>query len=349
MNLDYTFEGESYELEIPLEDKSRLTHIAQFPLKNGPETFKFVHIFGIKASSTGKKIVVFWKAEKSGYRLEAVEETQFECQPDEVEKLISLLDEIEELTDLDRGTHVILKKDSPSTEAIIGAIESITTADSEVGREFVIELIRSVSEISAEFDDVWEFDDEIPDEVVDLEYLITRVRAQRALEEFRGLIQRNEEEKEYQDFLENNPWIFGGRYVDNREERHLTRDEEVDFCLETVDGYFDIFEIKRPGHTVMIEDRSHDNFAPSSKVSKAVTQVQSYIAEIEASRDEILRRDKMDILKPRGTVVIGSDISEDEREGLRLYNSFLNQVDVVTYSEVARKGERLIEHYEVTT
>jgi len=96
----------------------------------------------------------------------------------------------------------------------------------------------------------------------------------------------------------------------------------------------------------MVEDRSHDNYRPSADLSEAVSQVENYINEIEASRDGILRRDGLDMLKPRGTVVIGADLNSDEREGLRVYNSFLNRIDVVTYSELARKGERLVEAYQ---
>lgn len=346
MEIEQTFDGEIYEIEVPLEDKDRLRHVAHYPIKDGPRTFKSVNVFDIIASDSGKKVISFWKSRLTDSRLEVEEETNFQCQPDELQRLIALLDNLEEVAGLERGNHVILAKDAPSVEAAKAAIESIESTETEESEELAVELIKSVSEIEPDIDNIEGFADELPDDVVNVEYLISRARARNAIDEFRELIEAEESEQEYQEFLENHPWIFGARYVDNRDERELTRDEEVDFCLETVNGYYDIFEIKRPNHTVMVEDSSHDTYRPSAKLSEAVSQVQHYIKEIEASHSEILRRDGLDVLKPRGTVVIGADLDPDEREGLRVYNSFLTRIDVVTYSELARKGDRLIQAYQ---
>lgn len=346
MEIEQSFDGEIYEIEVPLEDKDRFRHVAHYPIKDGPRTFKSVNVFEVIASESGKKVISFWKSRLTDSRLEVEEETIFQCQPDELQRLIALLDNLEDVAELERGNHVILAKDAPSVEAAKAAIESIESTDTDESEELAVELIKSVSEIEPAIDDIEGFADELPEDVVNVEYLISRARARNAIDKFRGLIESGEPERKYQKFLESHPWIFGARYVDNRDERELTRDEEVDFCLETVNGYYDIFEIKRPDHTVMVEDQSHDNYRPSADLSEAVSQVENYISEIEASRDGILRRDGLDVLKPRGTVVIGTDLDSDEREGLRVYNSFLNRIDVVTYSELARKGERLVEAHQ---
>lgn len=346
MEIEQTFDGETYEIEVPLEDKERLRHVAHYPIKDGPRTFKSVNVFDIIASDSGKKVVSFWKSRLNSDQISVEEETRFQCQSDELKRLVALLDNLEEVANLDRGNHVILPKDAPSVEAAKAAIESIESTNTEESEELAVELIKSVSEIEPGIDDIEGFADELPEDVVNVEYLISRARARNAIEEFRELIEAEEPEQEYQEFLENHPWIFGARYVENRNERELTRDEEVDFCLETVNGYYDIFEIKRPDHTIMVEDTSHDNYRPSADLSEAVSQVENYIKEIEANHGEILRRDELDLLKPRGTVVIGAGLDSDEREGLRVYNSFLNRISIVTYGELARKGERLVEAYQ---
>ncbi|WP_160165589.1 Shedu anti-phage system protein SduA domain-containing protein [Natronobacterium lacisalsi] len=329
-----------------MEDKENLRHVAHYPIKSGPRTYKSVNVFEIKASSSGKKIVSFWKAEKDRYELNVVEERKFECQPDELEKLVALIDNIEEVTDLDRGDYIFLKKDSPSAEAATAAINSIQSADSAEAERLAALLIESVGKVEKDIHDFEEFSDNVSDDIFKVENLVGYARTERAVNKFKGLIQENAVEDEYQDFLEEHPWLFGNRYIEPTENREFTRDEEVDFCLETIDGYYDIFEIKRPGHEVMNYDSSHDTYYPSHRLSKAVAQTENYIKEIEANHGDILRRDGLDLLKPRGTIVIGSDLGSDEKEGLRVFNSYLNRVRVRTYTDIASMGERLLEMYD---
>lgn len=345
MRIEQDFEGETYEIDVRLEDKRNLRHIAHYPIKSGPRTFKSVNVFEVKASTTGKKIVCFWKSKLDDSMLTVEEETQFECQPEELEKLIALIDNLEDICNLDRGDHVILKQNEPSTEAALAAVDSIQSANSDGAEELALKLIKSVGEIAPEAD-LEEVDGELPEEVATVEHLISHARTRNALREFREMVEDEVTESEYQAFLEGNSWIFGHRYVSAREDRQITRDEEVDFCLETVSGYFDIFEIKRPQHTVMVEDTDHDTYKASSKLSEAVAQVENYIKEIEANHGEILRRDGVDMLKPRGNIVIGANLDPEEREGLRIHNTFLNNIRVMTYTELAQMGERLVEVYE---
>lgn len=346
MAIKQDFDGEIYEIDVKLEDKKNLRHIAHYPIKSGPETFKSVNIFGIKASTSGKKIVSFWKSRLAGPgKLNVEEETQFECQPDELERLVALLDNLEEVTELKRGKHIILRKDSPSTQAAVAAVESIKNTDSSEVEDLMIKLIESISDVEANVDDLSKISNSLTDKALHVENLIGHARTQKVVSKFKSLVEENRKEQKYQDFLEEHPWLFGNRYIDKSETRKLTRDEEVDFCLETISGYYDVFEIKRPGDSVVNYDASHDTYYASADLSKAVSQVENYIKEIDASRDEIFRRDKMDVLKPRGTVVIGSNLSTEEREGLQVFNSYLNRVRVMTYSEIVSMGERLIDMY----
>lgn len=137
--------------------------------------------------------------------------------------------------------------------------------------------------------------------------------------------------------------MFGSRYIRDSEKRELTRNSEVDFCLEAASGYYDIFEIKRPKHNVLIEDPSHNGYKPSAKLSEATSQIETYIKEIEEERSDILRHEKIDMLKPRGYIVIGNSLSEEKKEYLRTHNSFMNRIRVLTYSDLIGIAERTIE------
>jgi len=66
MELTHDYDGKTYELKVLNDEKDRLTHLAQLTIKNGPRSFKFVHIFGIKSSNSGKKILSLWKGKSLG-------------------------------------------------------------------------------------------------------------------------------------------------------------------------------------------------------------------------------------------------------------------------------------------
>lgn len=347
MRIEQDFEGEIYEVEVKHEEKDNLTHLAHFPIKSGPRTFKSVNVFQVNASESGKKVVSFWKSRLSSERtLNVEEETQFKCQPDELEKLISVLDSMEDVVDLERGEHIYLKKDSPSSDAAIAAVNSIKDTESDEFEDILLAMLESIGELESEFEDIGSKIDDSIENLLKAENVLGYARTKHTVSEFEELIERNESEYEYQKFLEENPWLFGNKYLSKSDVRKLTRDEEVDFCLETVDGYYDIFEIKKPDHTVMVEDSSHDNYYASSELSKSVSQVENYINHIDKSHDEILARDSLNVLRPRGNIVIGSDLSNDEREGLRIYNNHLSRIRVLTYDEMVEMGYRLCNIYD---
>jgi hypothetical protein len=346
MEIEQDFEGETYEVEVRLEDKDRLRHIAQYPIKNGPRTFKYAHVFEVKASNSGRKIIHFWKSrltEEGSFEVE--EESRFECNQDELEKLAAFLDHIEDIAGLERGEYIFLKKDEPSSRAALAAIDSIKRTESDEVEDIIIKLLHSIGEFEIEEEEIESIGDNLTSDVVDVENLIGQARTKKVVSDFEELISQEKREHAYQEFLEENPWLFGNRYIDLEDTRRLTRDEEVDFCLETVDGYYDVFEIKRPVHSVVEKDRSHDTYYPSSKLSKAVGQVSNYLKYIDNEYPNILSRDGLDMIRPRGNIIIGSDLSEDEIEGLRVYNNHLNRIRVITYDQVVKMGNRLIDVY----
>lgn len=76
MELTHDYDGKTYEVKVLNDEKDKLTHLAQLTIKNGPISFKFAHIFGIKSSNSGKKILSLWKGKKSGDKIKGGEERQ---------------------------------------------------------------------------------------------------------------------------------------------------------------------------------------------------------------------------------------------------------------------------------
>ncbi|WP_276301720.1 Shedu immune nuclease family protein [Halorussus lipolyticus] len=347
MKIEQDFgDGEVYEIDVRLEEKKNLKHISHYPLKSGPKTYKSLNVFSIMAKDEDKYLLSFWKArKKSSKYLNQVDETQFKCEKKEVTRLLDFLENLYELEGLDRGDHVILRKDSPSSEAAASAVEAIKSCDEEL-ESVLLNLIGSLSDMDADISDLDLSENAIEQDAIRAEYAIKHARTKKKLEEFENLISDKKKERKYQSFLEDNPWLFGQEYVTHLDLRELTRDEEVDFCLESVDGYYDVIEIKTPSKTVLVEDGSHDTYKASADLSSAIAQVENYIHQIEANEGDILRRDKIHALKPRGIIVIGDELTDEKRESLRVLNSHLNRITVYTFSDIKRLGERMVSRYE---
>lgn len=339
-------DGEENIIEIVHDGEGRLNHVAHYPLKNGPRTYKSLHIFSVPEKDENQYIVSFWKLRKKEGLLEKDEETEFKCEKNEVTRLLGFLDNLYELEGLERGDHVILKKNSPSAEAAASAIEAVKSCENGVVRDILLELIGSLDELEVDLDELDLSSEAVEQRAIKAEHAIKHARTKAILDEFKEKISSREDEDEYQEYLEENPWLFGQEYVKKLEIREITRNEEVDFCFESVDGFYDIVEIKKPQTRILVEDGSHDTHRASSQLSSAIAQLENYIYRIEQSQGTIAMRDDLKMVKPRGKIVLGDELSSDERESLRVMNSHLNRITIYTFSDIAEIGQRVVDRYE---
>lgn len=350
MQIEQEFDdGKTYHIEVNHSDSGPFTHIAHYPIKSGPRTYKSINVFSIDGKDDDdpeRYHITFWKAKPSRSKyLQSVEETSFQCQKDEVIRLLGFLEEFYELEGLERGEHVIIRKDSPSSKAAASAVQAIKNCES--GTEAVLmSLIGSINEMDVDIDELDLSEEAVEKDAIRAEYAIKHARTRSKLDEFQTLVERAEPEQQYQKFLEDNPWLFGHEYVRRLDIRELTRGDEVDFCMESVDGYYDIIEIKTPEKRVLVEDSSHDTHRASAELSGAIAQVEDYIHSIEANEAQIKLDDDIHMLKPRGIIVIGNGLSKVERESLRILNSHLNRVTIYTFSDIVELGGRMVSRYE---
>jgi hypothetical protein len=351
MIIDQDFgDGEEYKIEINHDDSGPFTHIAHYPIKSGPQTFKSVNIFSIdgKDDDDPERFKInFSKASRSEPEryLKIKQDSEFECKKDEVIKLLDLLDNFYELEGLDRGDHVIIRKNSPSSKAAASAVEAIKNCESEV-EKILLGLIGSINDMDVSPSDLDLSDDKIESEAIKAEYSIKHARTRKKLEEFDRKVDDCLGEQKYQQFLEDNPWIFGHQYIERINIRELTKGDELDFCMKSADGYYDVIEIKTPDKTVMVEDTSHGTYKASSKLSEAIAQIQDYIHSIERNEAEIKIEEDIHAVKPRGIIVIGNNINEEKRNSLRVLNSHLNRIQIYTFSDISEMGSRLVDRYD---
>ena len=166
-----------------------------------------------------------------------------------------------------------------------------------------------------------------------------------ALKELEALIAGEAEERFFQRLLDRNWWMLGGQYVEHIPKRNWTDEENLDMMLKSADRGYDIIELKRSNAEIF--KRHRNKLIVSSEVNDAVNQAAGYISEIERQRDHFLARYEVDLYKVRAKILIGtiSDDDEDAKEkrlSLRMYNSHLHQIEVVTFDGIARISDEII-------
>lgn len=166
-----------------------------------------------------------------------------------------------------------------------------------------------------------------------------------SLNMLRQLMAVQAEEKFFQSLFEKNWWMLGAQYVEHIPKRHWTDEENLDMMLKTADSGYDIIELKRSNAAIFKQHRN--KWIVSSEVNDAVNQAASYISEIERQRDHFISRYKTDLYKVRAKVIIGTiDDSEDgndeKRLALRMYNSHLQNIEVITFDGIVRICDQII-------
>lgn len=155
-------------------------------------------------------------------------------------------------------------------------------------------------------------------------------------------------EQELQQLLEKNPWMFGSEYSELLDRRRWSRDDEHDFMLRrTSDGYLEVVEIKTPFVDPLFRhDRGRDTYYPSARLSQALGQVMRYIDEVDRARNSIIAKDHEDPLKIRARLILGRDGDEGHQAALRMLNSHLVRIEVLTFDQLARIAEQVLSIFE---
>jgi hypothetical protein len=175
------------------------------------------------------------------------------------------------------------------------------------------------------------------------------VEYKAAYEEMRKLVEDpSTTEPKFQAHLEKNPWMFGSEYSELLPRRNWTRDDQLDYMLRcTVDGYLEIVEIKTAFSDALFrKDDSRGSFYPSAKLSPVIGQVIRYIDEVDRHRNDIIVNDKVDPSKIRARVIVGRNGSDEHQAALRNFNAHLNRIEVITFDQLLRIAERVLQMFQ---
>ena len=149
-----------------------------------------------------------------------------------------------------------------------------------------------------------------------------------------------------QKFLRENIWMFGNDYVFVVEENKINANNILDLIPQNIESYIDIIEVKLPNEKLFAFDSSHHNYYPTSNLTRAISQTQNYVFELEnkVNDEKYQQKNNCKIIRPRGIILYGSDIelNDDEKKYLRILNASYHNLQIVTYQQLLEKAKNTI-------
>ena len=162
----------------------------------------------------------------------------------------------------------------------------------------------------------------------------------------------------WQEWIHRNSWLFGPMYLEPIDRQRVGLQEIPDFLFPTLDGFIDILEIKLPNKVVVNPgSKGSTAFSWSHDANRAIGQVVNYVQQMTINQYTLSKKlnrvyseclgGLAMVLRPRAFILIGNESgwTEAHREGYRALNYSLHEIEVITYDELLRWGERLIDVY----
>ena len=183
-----------------------------------------------------------------------------------------------------------------------------------------------------------------------LEKLHDRLYAGKKYDEVRGT-------NSWQKWIYQNSWLFGPMYLEPIDRARVDFQDIPDFLFPTLDGFMDILEIKLPTKDAIVRDRNRSVW--SADTNRAIGQVTNYIHKMDRNQLHLTQNinrtyshqlgGPITVLRPRAFILIGTDNgwTEAQREGHRLLNYALHDIEIITYNELLRRGKSVVELYEI--
>lgn len=158
----------------------------------------------------------------------------------------------------------------------------------------------------------------------------------------------------WQEYFSKNILFFQNDYIRRLEKVNIAvaATQFPDFSVVTADGYLDIIEIKKPSTELLKEDTSRHNYYWSTEISKAISQVENYIDNVEKHADPIRNklRDEQSIdlriIRPRGIVIAGSSAqlagNNKKSDDFQRLNRGMKHVQIIPYDELSQNLKNTI-------
>lgn len=161
----------------------------------------------------------------------------------------------------------------------------------------------------------------------------------KPIRELQDLLEAGDnDESKYQDWLQKYPWILGVQYGLVEGHRKLDDATIPDFTGQKVqDSNRDVFEIKPPFTKLFNEDGSF-----SSKFLKDWSQTKRYL-NFAIEEKDYLRRKGLIFENPKGYLITGYKITEEERRNLRIEERLTPAAQILTWDELIEFAKSTVE------
>ena len=196
--------------------------------------------------------------------------------------------------------------------------------------------------------------DELLNQITSLreeKFLIYLDEFKKDIKKLTHLLKSGSNEKEIQEWLFEHPWIFGPTYLEVSKEELNRSGDRIDFLLQRYDTFYDIIELKLPSCKLFLGESENDGqkdisreYRMSAEVKDAISQVIGYLETYEIDKTNILWEKGKSIHKPKGVIVIGR--LKNNKRALKSLNSYLRDVEILTYDDVLEIGKNFIKLIE---
>jgi hypothetical protein len=176
------------------------------------------------------------------------------------------------------------------------------------------------------------------------------------LQKLEKLVNEDAREVQISRYLKANQWVFGHDYKSFVAQPRIDLDNRPDYFLVTFRNENVLVELKRPGARLFIRTKNENpesdiwekqpRLCESSKLTKAINQLREYQVAFK-KRLMTERRGWVQEYEPRGILLIGNTLSQDEAEKLKEINTEQNRNlrDIMTYSQLISKARGIIDYY----
>ncbi len=157
-----------------------------------------------------------------------------------------------------------------------------------------------------------------------------------------------QQEKVLQNWLEKNLWVFWVEYEKMEWFRKVSLSSEWDMIMKSIDWYLDLIELKKSEYDLLRFDASHNCYHKSSHLSKVIWQSMHYIKSLNEYAEELSKEEDVTILRPRVKIIAwrSHKFNPQEFDTLRMINSHLVDISVITYDEILKYWNKIISHYQ---
>lgn len=165
---------------------------------------------------------------------------------------------------------------------------------------------------------------------------------EKQIKKFQRILRKtNRTEKEIQEFLYNNFWMFGAFYKSVRKEQKAGMKKRNDFLIKKEGEFYDIVELKKPEHKLFT---SAKNPSIHSDLKNAISQMASYLDYYHKHYLSFREQTDLNVLYPKGIIVIGRR-KETDIKLLKAHELIWGKnIEVLTYDDILDRAKQSIKN-----